>query len=455
LAVLNLVCTNAPPSLDQVRPDCSAALARVIARLLEKKPQNRFASAQEVVDQMRRLSSDATLPADSTRPIEAARPMARGRARRTAVVVGLVLLGMAGAGLWYASREPKAESSPTASTPSGPPIRGFVVVGQSGTYDTLPAAVAAAPPDGVVEVYGSERIPTSPVQISHKPLTIRAAAGSRPTFVSAGGRPMSAPAIATDSNLTLAGLAIQWTVVSPSDGGDLIGRDRCAIRAMGGALRIENCEIETGRETDCMVMFGPQCELRDTRLSALQSRCVCWAPKDGYKLRIENCVLWGKSCVAVLWHDAARQSLPASVDVVRNTWRGEKGLELVIRAGSKGPLSFDARQNEFGVDHALAFHWSMRGPRADDYPSMTQVNRLLTNIVRWRERDNVYPAACRFVSWYSPRLLLTAIPGSPTDIATWEEFWDQTATGSRQGAAAELKGKVGADDSRVGQSPRT
>ena len=449
LAVLNRVCTHIPPPLDQICPDCPPTLARLVARLLEKKPERRIGSATDVVDQLRQLATGATLPADSTRPMRAARTPARDGFRPIRVAIGVVLLAIAAGGLWYATRPPEPATLLSAP-PSEPPKRGFVVVGQSGVFDTLPAAVASAPADGVIEIYGSERVPIAPVQISGKPLAIRAAAGHRPILYPAGGRPMSAPAIGTDSNLTLTGLGIQWTVISPSDGGDLIGRDRCAIKALGGVLRIQNCEIETGKDTDCMVVFGPQCELRDNRLSARQARCVCWAPKDGHKLRLENCVLSGRSCVAVLWHEPGRQALPATLEVVRNTWQGEGGLEMVIRAGSKGPLTFDTRHNVFGVDHALAFHWGMRGPRADEYPTMTNINRMLSNVVRWQERENIYSASCRFLSWASPRLRLKALPGSPTDLAAWEKFWDHSGTGSRQGPADELKGKVGADDSRVG-----
>ena len=449
LAVLNRVCTHVPPPLDQVCPMCPAALARLVARLLEKKPDRRIGSANEVVDRLRQMATGATLPVDSTRPILATGVPAHLGLRPSAVAIGLALAALAVGGIWYTARRPQPVSL-LSEPPAELPKRGFVVVGQSGVFDTLPAAVAAAPSDGVIEIYGSERLQIAPVQISGKPLTIRAAAGHRPVLVPTGGRPMTAPAIGTDSNLTLRGLGIQWTVVSPSDGGDLIGRDRCAVKALGGTLRIENCEIETGKDTDCMVVFGPQCELRDNRLSARQARCVCWAPKEGHKLRLDNCALWGRSCVAVLWHEPGRQALPATVEVVRNSWRGQGGLEMVIRAGSKGPLTFDTRHNVFGVDHALAFHWGLRGPRADEYPTMTNVNRMLSNVVRWQERENIYSATCRFVSWSSPRLLLKALPGSPADLAAWEKFWEQSGTGSRQGPADELKGKVGADDTRVG-----
>jgi tRNA A-37 threonylcarbamoyl transferase component Bud32 len=450
LATLSRVCTYTPRPLGELRSDFPIELSRLIGRLLEKRAERRPGSASDVVAELRHIAGAATLPADSTRPMRIGRPpgLTRRLAGRRVAAVGLLIAAVAAAGTWYATREvAEPETSPGTSTaiPTGPPKRGFTVVGQPAVFGTLSEAVAAAPADGVVEVYGNERLPISPVRITSKPLVIRAASGQRPILTAAGGQPMAEPAIASDSNLTLTGLHLQWTTSTLAS----------AIKSTGSAaLRIERCEIEAGKDTDCLAIFSPLCELRDSRLSARQGKCIGFEPADGAKLSLDNCVLWGRSCLFIPWREPGQQGLPASISVVRNTWQGDKAFHfhLTVSFGSRSPLSIESRRNRFSVDHVLTFFWSHRGKRSIDTPSLADMRRPLTNNIKWQEQENIYAASSRFLSWASPRQFLTPLEGAPTDIAGWEAFWNRPGTGSRQGAAAELRGQVGADEDRVGSA---
>jgi hypothetical protein len=68
----------------------------------------------------------------------------------------------------------------------------------------------------------------------------------------------------------------------------------------------------------------------------------------------------------------------------------------------------------------------------------------------WQEEENLYGTNTKFLSWQSPRQRVGVVPDSPQDIASWEAFWNRPGTGSRQGTAEDLRGKVGADESLVG-----
>src|SRR5262249_42474067 len=97
--------------------------------------------------------------------------------------------------------------------PADPPRTGFVIAGQAATYGRLPEAVAAARGGDVIAGYGDGPFPTPPVRTAGKPLTIRAAAGSRPVFLpEVPGRPEKEPFLTADADLRLEGLDVRWTI---------------------------------------------------------------------------------------------------------------------------------------------------------------------------------------------------------------------------------------------------
>lgn len=71
-----------PPSLTDSRPDLSSSVCRLIQRMLAKKPDERFASAQVLLQELRELEkrgesdSEVTMPVDSMTMDDAERPIA-------------------------------------------------------------------------------------------------------------------------------------------------------------------------------------------------------------------------------------------------------------------------------------------------------------------------------------------------------------------------------------------
>jgi serine/threonine-protein kinase len=87
--------TQAPPPLAAQRPACPPALEAVILRCLEKRPADRWQSADALLAQLEALQtpSGGTTPA-ATRPVEAA-PPARSGARWRWIAAAALLLGLA------------------------------------------------------------------------------------------------------------------------------------------------------------------------------------------------------------------------------------------------------------------------------------------------------------------------------------------------------------------------
>ena len=444
IGVLHRVRTLSPPSLSRVRPDCPGDLAKVVDRLLTKNPNHRYQSAGAVVEELRRI--EARYSGTDPQPT----PALHVRTARTALarlVAGAALVFVTAAVVvgWLATRDVDTVSETDADVVA--PRGTFVVLGTSASFDSLSDAVAAAPADGVIEVHGKDRLSIQPIRIEGKPLVIRAAAGNRPILVPDGKGSHTEPAITTDSNLTLEGLQIEWSAESAST--DDFVPHACALQASGGLLRVDYCDITVSRNAVCVRIGGAACELRNSRLSATKGLCIAWRPAAQGPLRLENCVLSGDCCISIV-DTRGGAALPASLEITRNTWQARKGMSVVASPGQMGASKVRLNRNRFAVDHLFVMFWPLRGPKSVQPPSERFLRRALREMFVWQEQENLYGAKTKFLSWQSPRQPVTAVPEGPQDIDAWEAFWNVPGTGSRQGAADDLRGKVGADERDVG-----
>ena len=121
LETLRSIREETPPPLARVNPGVSADVSAIVERLLRKDPRERPASAVEVVDEFRRLSTQA----QETNHQRTARTGSNGwlRFAKAAIVLGLVVLLAAGAcvvslGLW--DRGAPENASPTDSQQTSP-----------------------------------------------------------------------------------------------------------------------------------------------------------------------------------------------------------------------------------------------------------------------------------------------------------------------------------------------
>jgi serine/threonine protein kinase len=446
-ATLARVCNHTPPAIPSLRADCPKELWRVVQRLLAKSPHERYATAEEVVHALQRLLPESSTKriASTLRTIPRRVPTPRhvGWGAFAALLV-ILLIG----GVWYAQYG-GVQPDPPISKPALTP--GFYVPGKDQRFDTLSSAVAAAPSGGVIEVAGDERLTTTPVRIEGKPLTLRAADGSRPVLAAVDAGPMNAPLLSTDSNLTLEGLQLQWTTESMNEDEVLEGFDRCVVEIRLGLLRVDHCDIVAGNQTAGIGVASGQCELRNSRVSTGQGPCVVWRPAEGSKLFLENCILSGHSCILLPWLPPGEQGLPARLQFVGNTWNADRGIVMKLSFGPKMRFHFDVRNNRFGLDHFLVMNWMHSGQRAREMPDFATLRGPLSRYIDWQEKENIYSANGHFISRASPKRVVTAVPGSPTDIAAWEGFWNRPGTGSRQGSVpAGLQGQLGADEAQVG-----
>lgn len=101
LAVLKRVAEDAPRPIEEIIPETPIGLRAVIAKLLEKKPEDRFESAREVVVALDRC---LTQPLEFTRAKGSQNSMA-GSSRVWAIAAVAVVLLLAGIGSWLRNRK--------------------------------------------------------------------------------------------------------------------------------------------------------------------------------------------------------------------------------------------------------------------------------------------------------------------------------------------------------------
>ncbi|MFT4546214.1 MAG: hypothetical protein ACI8XO_001269 [Verrucomicrobiales bacterium] len=192
-----------PPNT--LSPDLDPVLGRIIERLLEKDPDDRFQSAADVREAMVPLAE---------------RP--RSRWLLWPAFVGLVLVGLLA---FFATQG----GSVGTSDPSSP----YALVGKGGEifyFDTLSDAVENAGDGDAVEIQLDGEHPFVPVDLGERDLILRAAAGYSPVLQVQG---TSAPAITTRGRLWLEGLAFQRKSAE--------GIDYPIVSGSGRSLWINNC----------------------------------------------------------------------------------------------------------------------------------------------------------------------------------------------------------------------
>jgi serine/threonine protein kinase len=458
MGVLHRVRNHSPADLRQVRPDCHPELAGLIERLLAKEPGRRHQSAAEVVADLRRIARLVDSGTESSvQP--GAKPVGRRSLLPYAVVLGVVLPAMAVGLAWYAAHRSEAPPTP-AEQGAGPatPSRaetssGFRVQGQSTMHESLLAAINATHPNGVIEVHGNERLAIAPLKLTGKPLTIRAAQGNRPTLVSTAATPAAIPAITTDANLTLERLRIEWrNEPKPAEGPDAPPSAGCVIEATGGLLSISNCDLTANQDETCLRLIDASGAFKNCRLTSLAGTCVVWQRGESDRLHLDNCVLSGACCVSI---SDDRGLTPASLRAVRNSWKGARGLEIVVPVGQKSPVKMHTIRNYFEVEHFFVLYWPFRGPGAVRAPGAQGLRRILRESIGWHEEENLYKEQVCFLAWHSSRQSLAAVVDGPRDLQAWEAFWNRPESGSQQGDAGRtLRDKVGADENMLPSATR-
>jgi hypothetical protein len=421
LLTLERVRAAAPRPLQEVEPTLPDWFCRIVQRLMAKEPGERIQTALELATLLEQ--TQATTPrnahVESTQRdrTEAAFIRIRRRWQVRAMwliplVVLMLALGLYAGLLWKNGPERASNSKPQA---------GFAIAGNEQVWPGLDLALAAARDDDIIEVYGDGPYLTPPLAITEKRLTVRAAAGARPVFLSQmPGVPTEQPFLLTDSALRLEGLTIHWSLVLPAGRTEPDMLSRCVILGNRGRVELHRCRIIVGRQAVCVGVTGRDLVLRDCHLSSGNGLGVFWRTAPGARLSAENCVFEGRVGMTILAAAEIARPASASIGLGQNTFAVETSIQLALFPGPKQPLDINTRGNLFdNAQHcALLGH---RSARAGEAPTSKELIEAVRSIANWSEEGNVHRRRAQYVVAQRPGGFL---PAEVDSAARWLKLWN-------------------------------
>ena len=268
-----------PPAIESFRGDVPRRLVAVLARLMAKRPEDRYEHPHALVTELAEIAEeegiDLALPRGPVvRPARGRRPLLRRHLSWLVPTAALaaIVLGMK----WSSERklDTNAEARqdgavPAAAMESPPeadaavlPARGtrLVVAGgpgkpeAAGVYDTLAAAAAAAADGAVIELSYDGVRDEMPFEIAGKRLTIRAAENADPEVRFGRRGDAEAGITLADGEIECRDLGLRFES-SPNSVGP-----GCLFHLLGGSsLQVEDCRIEVVASGSAGGVDGPRC----------------------------------------------------------------------------------------------------------------------------------------------------------------------------------------------------
>lgn len=330
-ATLRRVCDHLPPPVHEVDPHQPRWLGEIVARLMAKRPEDRYPDARTVArvleEALARLQSGAHGPRPDAATESPESPLSgevrgastladtsapsRGRLRRLAfgLVAGAVVFALGWAGLGRGSK------------PTGSPFRRTNGQGIARSFDRLEDAIRGAGPGDVVELDWDGPRVLPPMAWTGQVVHLRAADGRLPVVVHAS---RNEPWLTTDAPLRLEGIELRSAGVGvrgeapgrPGLGGRLPTEGgRRALERMrphqaanqllvsrGSDVELVNCRLmsaSAGEDVSVPVLLlrCPKVRFRHCELFHAGGPAISWQVGDGDRLSLSNCVVMARSAL--------------------------------------------------------------------------------------------------------------------------------------------------------------
>ena len=264
LSTLQRICAHEPERLATSNPDIPRWFDDLLHGMMAKEASRRPSSATAVLETLARQ--------DSHKHLATAVESAAGHDRR----VTMQWLGAAGAAMVLAAAAvyywPNGDTPTPESDERG---TGFYCAGSH--FDDLGAAIAGAADGGLIEIVGDGPYAADGYVVQDKKLTIRAAEGFQPIFVSRDSNVgSSAPFLRSNADLSLQGLMVHWQLPDPTNLTVVDAARLCAVAVNGGNLRLTKCRLLANAMTGCVGVERGSLSIELSHLVSDQGPCVAW-----------------------------------------------------------------------------------------------------------------------------------------------------------------------------------
>jgi hypothetical protein len=225
----------------------------------------------------------------------------------------------------------------------------------------------------------------------------------------------------------------------------------CLLRTTGAAIHACNCRFLVNHHGTCLlVVRSLQIEVRNCELirkPGTHHAALNLQETEGQQLVLENSILAGgheglrfhprkttRKVQATLRGNTFTSTVPVSV------WYVEK--EPPVENDRATPaLNLEVARNI--LDGPNSLHLEQRYSVSDPPLDAGQAEALLTRMVRWHDRANLYPPRRNMVTYAVNRKWLES-PRPITSLDEWKQLWNMAALDSLQQKVAFLGGDIAA-----------
>jgi hypothetical protein len=432
IAVVRKVCDENPPLAHELNPAIPLWLSDIIKRLMEKRPEDRFQSAQELRELLELYLARVQRGELGEISREQIETTAVGFSRmKLALAAGIILLlGLTPLLFVKFGRHPLKTEVRAAAPSEGVAAAPFVALTAKGErlggFADLREAAEKTPAGGIVELCWDGPNEMTPLQLPAKALTLRAGKGFRPVWISKSD---SAAALSASAPLVIDGIRFVLEANSPGafrgGGPGQFPTQKPRVAPSGVALvsitnaplRIAQCTLELrigGAFQLSCVNFenGATCRIENSFLLARLAKGILWRQKESTMasaLTLSNCVLFAAEAIWLDFNQSARPRL----ELTRCTFSGPSSIYLPP-SFKGGELQILASRNVFDSGALIA------DAREADSPPIAQW-------IRWREEENLHSPARRYI------LSISSAENGPSTLKEWNHYWNQAENGSRHG----------------------
>lgn len=371
--VLRKVCEEEPRFVTELNANISSRFSDLVARLLRKSPSERFSSANELVQAL----DSAALDTNS-------KQSGLASAWSTLLGIGCTLLLLWSLFHYWPDTAIKDQAQQVYS-----------VVGSSRRFASLGEAVRNAADGEIIEVDTDECVTESELSIEGKSLSIRAAAGCRPSIVQAS-ESKSPWLTAKSSDLRLQGLRLVQSSSSQADSGPAAWMNDSFI-STDASLVVEDCILEVNGRSAGLALDGKTCELKNTVVYSPNGACIKWFSQDDSSLRATGCTLRGRYGILTfrpLFQGTTEAELDhCTIDTEKAilVGRSKRATSIETPVNRQACFLVQANNNFINTQELVAV---FRTPAVDTGRAI----RFLRNVVDWNGSSNVYASVIAFAS---------------------------------------------------------
>ena len=482
LKLIHAISNTRPANVRELNPNIPDWLETIILRLHEPNPDDRFQTAKEVIQALKKQTSFArskrssssrrspskkifsypdalpNIQIDSSRTDRSVPTSKKRNLWKYSLTAGIALLCIAGTITQFSIfttsnsqdnprvqniylrtsshiRTSRAEQTLDSERP-------FVIRSQRPDTDedqlaaTLEDAIYRAQDGDIISIQNSGPFICPPIRIRNKAITLVAATGTRPriqlqsTYVE-----QSAPLIWSDSPLILEGIDLEWNA---SQATSLKPATKCIVIVDRGTFFAANCRFFISNGTAGISLRNvPKTVLRNCEIHSGSGNGIVLSGNIKRSLRITNGIHSGRTTLALPYRRGGVP--PTSVRIKDCTMINANFLALrVLRPVPRNAL------NPIRINKPLRIETTTSVLRCSDaiitlamgreFPisRQPQRNSILTRVLKWNEYRNLYDSGGPFVSLRQlGKSESRPAPWSPQSLDDWNHFWNLNNTGSQ------------------------